>query len=88
MTTAVARRKTRIAQIALRLDREGRFEKAAGVYAERKNRRTRRASVGQARERQATIPNIEQSRSITDELVQTLTLIRTPEVNSDRIVKI
>ena len=30
-------------------------------------------------ERQATIPNIEQSRSITEELVQTLTLIRTPE---------
>src|SRR5208337_2947160 len=32
----VARRKTRIAQIALRLDRVGEIEEAAGVYAERK----------------------------------------------------
>jgi hypothetical protein len=33
----------------------------------------------QRRERQAAIPKIEQSRSITEELVQTLTLSRTPE---------
>ena len=32
----VARQKTRIAQIALRLDRVGEIEEAAGVYAERK----------------------------------------------------
>jgi hypothetical protein len=88
----VARRKTRIAQIALRLDRVGEIEEAAGVYAERKIEELAEHKLRldkreltlewdkiQYRERQATIPNIEQSRSITEELVQTLTLIRTPE---------
>jgi hypothetical protein len=88
----VARRTTRIAQIALRLDRVGEIEEAAGVYAERKIEELAEHKLRldkreltlewdkiQYRERQATIPNIEQSRSITEELVQTLTLIRTPE---------
>jgi hypothetical protein len=88
----VARGKARIAQIALRLDRVGEIEEAAGVYAERKIEELAEHKLRldkreltlewdkiQYRERQATIPNIEQSRSITEELVQTLTLIRTPE---------
>jgi hypothetical protein len=35
----------------------------------------------QHRERQAAIPKIEQTRSIEEELVQSLTLSRTPEKN-------
>jgi hypothetical protein len=88
----VARRKTRIAQIALRLDRVGEIEEAAGVYAETKIEELAERKLRldkpelaqewdkiQHRERQAAIPKIEQSRSITEELVQTLTLSRTPE---------
>ena len=88
----VARRKTRIAQIALRLDRVGEIEEAAGVYAERKieelaERKFRldKPELAQEwdkiqhRERQAAIPNIEQNRTIEEELVQSLTLSRTPE---------
>jgi hypothetical protein len=74
----VARRKTRIAQIALRLDRVGEIEEVAGVYAERKIEELAEHKLRldkpeltlewdkiQHRERQATIPNIEQRRSIT-----------------------
>ncbi len=88
----VARRKTRIAQIALRLDRVGEIEEAAGVYAETKIEELAERKLRfdkpelaqewdkiQRRERQTAIPKIEQSRSITEELVQTLTLSRTPE---------
>ena len=75
-----------------RLDRVGEIKEADGVYAETKiaelvERKLRFDKPEltlewdkiQHRERQATIPNIEQSRSITEELVQTLTLIRTPK---------
>ena len=88
----VARRMTRIAQIALRLDRVGEIEEAAGVYAETKieelaERKLRfdKPELAQEwdkirrKERQAAIPKIEQSRAITEDLVQTLTLSRTPE---------
>jgi hypothetical protein len=87
----VARRTTRIAHIAQRLDRVGEMEEATGVYAETKieelaERTSIRSSGGrqqwdkiQRKEREASIPKIEQSRSITEEFVQTLTLIRTPE---------
>ena len=88
----VARRKTRIAQIALRLDRVGEIEEAAGVYAETKIEELAEHKLRfdkpeltlewdkiQHREGQAAIPNIEQNRSIEEELVQTLTLIRTAE---------
>src|SRR5271165_6803269 len=88
----VARRKTRIAQIALRLDRVGEIEEAAGVYAERKieelaERKFRfdKPELAQEwdkirrKERQAAIPRIQQSRAITADLVQTLSLSRTPE---------
>jgi len=88
----VARRKTRIAQIALHLGRLGEIEEAAGVYAETKIEELAERKLRfdepelaqewdkiQRRERQAAIPKIEQSRSITEELVQTLTLSRTPE---------
>jgi|GEM_PF-2642543 len=88
----VARRETRIAQIALRLDRVGEIEEAAGVYAETKieelaERKLRLDKPDlahewdkiQRRERQALIPKIEQSRSLEEGLVQTLSLSRTPE---------
>jgi hypothetical protein len=88
----VARRKTRIAQIALRLDRVGEIEEAAGVYAERKTEELAERKFRfdkpelaqewdkiQRREWQAAIPNIEQNRTIEEELVQSLTLSRTPE---------
>jgi hypothetical protein len=88
----VARRRTRIAQIALRLDRVGEIEEAAGVYAEMKieelaERKLRLDKPDlahewdkiQRRERQALIPKIEQSRSLEEGLVQTLSLSRTPE---------
>jgi len=76
----------------LRLERVGEIEEAAGVYAETKIEELAEHKLRldkpeltlewdkiQYRERRATIPNIEQSRSITEELVRTLTLIRTPE---------
>ena len=76
----------------LRLDRVGEIEEAAGVYAETKieelaERKLRFDKTElaqqwdeiQRRERQAAIPKIEQSWSITEELVQILTLSRTPE---------
>jgi hypothetical protein len=88
----VARRKTRIAQIALRLDRVGEIEEAAGVYAETKieelaerKLRADRPELAQQwdkiqrRERQTALPKIEQSRSLEEDLVQTLRLSRTPE---------
>ena len=88
----VAQRETRIAQIALRLDRVGEIEEAAGVYAETKIEKLaqRKLRLGkpdlahewdkiQRRERQALIPKIEQSRSLEEGLVQTLSLSRTPE---------
>ena len=88
----VARRKTRIAQIAVRLDRVGELEEAAGVYAETKIEELAEGKLRfdkpelaqewdkiQRRERHAALPRIEQSRSTTEELVQTLTLSRTPE---------
>ena len=88
----VARRTTRIAQVAQRLDRVGEVKRPPASNAETKiaelvERKLRFDKPEltlewdkiQHRERQATIPNIEQSRSITEELVQTLTLIRTPE---------
>ncbi len=88
----VARRKTRIAQIALRLDRVGDIEEAAGVYAERKIEELAEHKLRfdepepaqewdkiERRERQAAIPEIERSPSIEEELVQTLTLSRTSE---------
>jgi hypothetical protein len=88
----VARRQTRIAQLARRLDRVGEIEEAAGVYAETKIEELAERKLRfdwrelaqewdkiQRRERQASLPKIEQSRSITEELVQTLTLFRTPE---------
>jgi hypothetical protein len=88
----VTLQKTRIAQIAVRLGRVGEIEEAAGVYAETKIEELGERKLRfdkpelaqewdkiQRRERQAAIPKIEQSRSITEELVQTLTLSRTPE---------
>jgi hypothetical protein len=87
----VARRTTRIAQIAQRVDRVGEIEEAAGVYAETKieelaERKFRFAEPElaqkwdriQRKEREASIPKIEQSRSLEDDLVQGLTLSRTP----------
>ncbi len=84
--------KTRIAQLAPRLDRVGETEEAAGVYAETKieelaERKLRLDKPDlahewdkiQRRERQALIPKIEQSRSLEEGLVQTLRLSRTPE---------
>jgi hypothetical protein len=74
------------------LDRVGEIEEAAGVYAERKieelaERKFRfdKPELAQEwdkiqhRERQAAIQNIEQNRTIEEELVQSLTLSRTPE---------
>ena len=75
-----------------RLDRVGEIEEAAGVYAETKieelaERKLRLDKPDlahewdkiQRRERQALIPKIEQSRSLEEGLVQTLSLSRTPE---------
>jgi len=74
------------------LDRAGEIEEAAGVYAETKieelaERKLRLDKPDlahewdkiQRRERQALIPKIEQSRSLEEGLVQTLSLSRTPE---------
>jgi hypothetical protein len=90
----VARPKTRIAQIAQRLDRVGEIEEAAGVYAETKIEELAERKLRfdnpelahdwdkiQRRERQTAIPNTEQSHSVTADLVHTLTLTRTPETD-------
>jgi hypothetical protein len=88
----VARRKTRIAQIAQRLDRVGEIEEAAGVYAETKieelaERKLRFDNPGlaqdwdkiQRRERQASIPTIESTQSRGQDLGRSLTLSRTAD---------
>ena len=85
----VARRKTRIAQIALRLDRVGEIEEAAGVYAERKIEELAEHKLRfekpeltlewdkiQHRERQAAIPAIESSQNVGQDLGRSLTLSR------------
>jgi hypothetical protein len=85
----VARRKTRIAQIALRLDRVGEIEEAAGVYAERKIQEVAERKLRldkpelaqewdkiQHRERQAAIPAIESTQSVGQDLGRSLTLSR------------
>jgi hypothetical protein len=85
----VARRKTRIAQIALRLDRVGEIEEAAGVYAETKIEELAERKLRldkpelaqewdkiQHRERQAAIPAIESTQSVGQDLGRSLTLSR------------
>ena len=85
----VARRKTRIAQIALRLDRVGEIEEAAGVYAERKIEELAEHKLRfekpeltlewdkiQHRQRQAAIPAIESTQSVGQDLGRSLTLSR------------
>jgi hypothetical protein len=85
----VARRKTRIAQIALRLDRVGEIEEAAGVYAERKIEELAERKLRldkpelaqewdriQHRERQVEIPAIESTQSVGQDLGRSLTLSR------------
>jgi hypothetical protein len=88
----VARRTTRIAQMAQRLDRVGEIEEAAGVYAETKIEELAERKLRfdhpelaqqwdkiQRREREASIPKIETSRSLEENLFQSLILSRTPE---------
>ena len=88
----VARRKTRIAQIALRLDRVGEIEEAAGVYAERKIEELAERKLRldkpelaqewdkiQHRERQAAIPTIESTQSRDQDLGRSQTLSRTAD---------
>jgi hypothetical protein len=85
----VARRRTRIAQIALRLDRVGEIEEAAGVYAEMKIEELAERKLRldkpelaeewdkiQHRERQAAIPAIESTQSVGQDLGRSLTLSR------------
>ena len=85
----VARRKTRIAQIALRLDRVGEIEEAAGVYAETKIEELAERKLRldkpelaqewdtiQHRERQAAISAIESAQSVGQDLGRSLTLSR------------
>jgi len=85
----VARRKTRIAQIALRFDRVGEIEEAAGVYAERKieelaERKLRLDKPELAQEwdkiqhgeRQAAASAIESTKSVGQDLGRSLTLSR------------
>jgi hypothetical protein len=70
----------------------GDIEEAVGVYAETKieelaeqklrfdhSELTHEWDKIQRREREASIPKIEQSRSLEENLVQSLTLSRTPE---------
>ena len=70
----------------------GEIEEAAGVYAETKIEELAERKLRfdhpelaqewdkiQRREREASIPKIEQSRSLEENLVQSLTLSRTPE---------
>jgi hypothetical protein len=86
----IARRKTRIAQLALRLDRVGEIEEAAGVYAERKIEELAEHKLRfekpeltlewdkiQHRERQALIPTTESTQSLGQDLERSLTLSRT-----------
>ena len=86
------RRKTRIAQIALRLDRVGEIEEAAGVYAETKIEELAERKLRldkpelaqewdkiQHRERQAAIPTIESTQSRDQDLGRSLTLSRTAD---------
>ena len=88
----VALRKTRIAQIALRLDRVGEIKEAAGVYAETKMEElaerklrfdnpelTQEWDQIQRRERQAVIPKIESTQSRGQDLGRSLTLSRTAD---------
>jgi hypothetical protein len=88
----VARRKTRIAQIALRLHRVGEIEEAAGVYAETKIQElaelkmrsdkpelARQWDDTRRRHRQAVIPTIESSQSHGQDLGRSLTLSRTAD---------
>ncbi len=88
----VARRKTRIAQIALRLDRVEEIEEAAGVYAETKIEELAERKLRfnkpelaqewdkiQRRERQAAIPTIESTQSLGQDLGRSLTLSRTAD---------
>jgi hypothetical protein len=88
----VVRRKTRIAQIALRLDRVGEIEEAAGVYAETKIEELAERKLRldkpelaqewdkiQHRERQAAIPTIESTQSRDQDLGRSLTLSRTAD---------
>ena len=85
----VARRKTRIAQIALRLDRVEEIEEAAGVYAETKIEELAERKLRfnkpelaqewdkiQRRERQAAIPTIDSTQSLGQDLGRSLTLSR------------
>jgi hypothetical protein len=87
----VARQKTRIAQIALRLDKVGEIEEAAGVYtqmkieelAERKLRFDKPELAQewdkiQRRERQALIPTIENTQSLDQDLGRSLRLSTLP----------
>ena len=88
----VARVKTRIAQIALRLNRVGEIEEAAGVYAEtkieelaeRKLRFDKPEFVREwdkirRRERQALVPTIESTQCLGQDLGRSLTLSRTAD---------
>jgi len=85
----VVRRKTRIAQIAFRLERVGEIEEAAGVYAERKIEELAERKLRldkpelaqewdkiQSRGRQATISAIESTQSVGQDLGRSLTLSR------------
>jgi hypothetical protein len=88
----VARRRIRIAQLTIRLDRVGEIEEAAGVYAETKiqelaERKLRfdKAELAQEwdkiqrRERQALIPTIESTQSLGQDLGRSQTLSRTAD---------
>ena len=88
----IARRSTRIAQVAQRVDRVGEIEEAAGVYAETKIEELAERKLRfhkpelaqewdkiQRRERQASVPKIVQGRSLEEDLAQNLTLSRTLE---------
>jgi hypothetical protein len=88
----VARRKTRIAQIALRLDKVGEIEEAAGVYAEMKIEELAERKLRfdkpdlaqewdkiQRRERQAAMPTVESTQSLGQDRGRSLTLSRTAD---------
>ena len=83
-------------KIALRLDRVGEIEEAAGVYAETKieelaERKLRfdkpelaqQWDKSQRREREGAIPKIEQSRSLEEKLVQSLLCLPHQKTNDD-----
>ena len=88
----VARRTTRIAQVAQRLHRVGEVKRPPASNAETKiaELAERKLRVDhpelaqqwdkiQRREREASMPKIEQSRSLEENLVQSRILSRTPE---------